>query len=156
MTIKDQRLDIKVQASSLGGAFATVVIELKWSDHPHVSTSLRTQLGIEYLMNAGLTHGIYLVGWSVPGKWEDTGVHLADSSAIDGWRAALTAQADDFSRANPGVVIIPLVVDLAWPPSIRKVMRKKATKAKVSDSPRPRNRQSRGRQKSGRGPNKVR
>jgi hypothetical protein len=143
LTIKDQRLDIKVQALNLGGTVETVVIELKWSDHPDVSTSLRTQLGEEYLVNARLTHGIYLVGWSIPGKWKDTSPRPADSSSIDAWRRALTVQAEDFSRANPGVAILSLVIDLSWPPKSRKGLKKKPAKAKISRSPRPSKRKSR-------------
>jgi len=118
LSTKDQRIDIKVQALTLAQEIATVIIELKWSNHPAVSTSLSTQLGQQYLVNASLTHGIYLVAWNVPGTWKDKNVDgPTDRQSPEAWRAALAAQARAFSASNATIVIVPNVVDLAWPPS---------------------------------------
>jgi hypothetical protein len=118
LATKDQRLDIKVQAPTVGGTVATVVIELKWSDNPGVSTSLVEQLTKEYLAGSGLTHGIYLVGWSKPGPWKDTTVPgPADTKSLDAWRNCFLSQARAATKAYPGTFVVPIIVDLAWPPS---------------------------------------
>ena len=135
LTTKDQRLDIKVEAPTLEGNCATVVIELKWSDHKHVSTCLYTQLGQEYLVNSQFTHGIYLVGWNKAGRWRDrTAVAPADLESPDAWRDALVAQATAFSQVHATVSVVPLVIDLAWPSSqsgIPKKIRKRISKPKA-------------------------
>ena len=116
LTTKDQRLDIKVEAPTLSGGIATVVIELKWSAHPKVSTSLRDQLGQEYLINGNVTHGIYLIGWNSAGRWRDKTVPApADLRSPEAWRNAFIAQAKAFSQTHATISIIPLVIDLAWP-----------------------------------------
>ena len=111
-----KRFDIKVQAPTISGIAATVVIEIKWSDHGEVSTSLRDQLGIDYLLANGLTHGIYLVGWSIPGKWSGkAGVDPPDNlESPEAWKAALQRQAHAFRSEHPEIHIKPIVIDLCW------------------------------------------
>jgi hypothetical protein len=117
LTAKDQRLDIKVEAPTLDGGRATVVIELKWSHHPDVSRSLAKQLGQEYLVGGGVDRGIYLVGWSGAGVWKD-GRHPAPPNMVSpiAWQEALLRQASAFA-AEQGVEIAVRVVDLSWPSS---------------------------------------
>ncbi|MDB5329589.1 MAG: NTPase family-like protein [Phycisphaerales bacterium] len=116
-TVKDQRLDIKVEAPTLAGSRATVVIELKWSHHPRVSTSLTEQLGKEYLLSGGVSRGIYLVGWSRPGVWNDRRRSgPSDRMSPAAWEDALSRQASAFSVKHP-VAILARVVDLSWPAS---------------------------------------
>jgi hypothetical protein len=120
LATKDQRLDIKVQAPMIGGGIATIVIELKWSDNPGVSTSLRKQLVEEYLGGLGLTHGIYLVGWSVPGRWKDkTTKGPSDPKSRNAWLSCLEAQAGGVAKQLPGMCVVPLLFDLEWPQSKR-------------------------------------
>jgi len=113
---KDQRVDIKIEAPTLGGGSATVVIELKWSDNSEVSTSLIEQLGAEYLVGQNLTHGIYLVGWSVRGSWSDKapGPKPPRPYTQAGFLASLCAQAAEYKNAQPSVEIIPKIIDLQW------------------------------------------
>lgn len=118
LATKDQRLDIKVQAPTIDGSIATVVIELKWSSNPGISTSLCQQLVEEYLDGLGLTHGIYLVGWSVPGTWRDkTTAGPTDRNSSDAWLTCLAAQASSLGKLRPELCVVPLVIDLAWPQS---------------------------------------
>ncbi|MCH7641598.1 hypothetical protein IID22_05385 [Patescibacteria group bacterium] len=42
--------DIKVEAPTVDGPQATIVVEIKWSDNKEVSTSLEEQLGCKYLL----------------------------------------------------------------------------------------------------------
>lgn len=111
-----RRLDIKVQAPTIEGQPATVVIEIKWSDHGQVSTSLRDQLGSNYLVPNGLTHGIYLVGWCEPGRWKnDSGIDPpTDLGSLEAWQEAFRRQADVFSAQHPSISICPIVIDLRW------------------------------------------
>lgn len=108
--------DIKVQAPTIEGRPATVVIEIKWSDHGQVSTSLRDQLGNSYLVPNGLTHGIYLVGWCEPGRWKnDSGIDPpTDLGSLEAWQEAFRRQADAFSAQHPSISICPIVIDLRW------------------------------------------
>lgn len=113
---KDQRLDIKVQASCIGGNTATVVIELKWSRHPDLSVSLTDQLGTKYLVDEKLTHGIYLVGWMGRGRWSRRACmkRPAKLKSAEDWLRALQMQSAGFAQNHPEIVIVPVVVDLCW------------------------------------------
>jgi hypothetical protein len=60
------KLDIKVEAVTKDAAMArriAVVIEVKRCNHRDVATACKSQLISGYLVEQGLTHGIYLVGW---------------------------------------------------------------------------------------------
>lgn len=115
---KNQRLDLKVQAPKVDSGSATVVIEIKWSDNPTVSTSLSDQLGTDYLVGQGLTHGIYLVGWCRSGTWSRraSGKRPRKGARNDprAWADAFRSQAEAFSKMHPQVSIAPVVVDLIW------------------------------------------
>ena len=118
LAARDTRNDIKIQAPSIDGSRLTVIIEVKWSDHRDVSTSLIDQLGKGYLLENGLTHGIYLVGWSgATTPWKSTlGSPPEPRSSREAWQKALTDQAERFCQAHKGLRITPLVMDLAWNP----------------------------------------
>jgi hypothetical protein len=113
----DQRLDLRVDAPAVGGGSASVVIEIKWSTNPKVAESLSSQLAKRYLLAHQLTHGIYLVGWSGPGRWPK-GVQPAPKPRVSvvAWQQALQAQADLFGKQHPEIAIAVLVMDLLWPP----------------------------------------
>jgi hypothetical protein len=71
---RGQRTDIRVDAipccpAGVTARPLTIVIEVKGCWHPAVRTAIRTQLVEDYLINNGLTHGIYLVGWFVCERW---------------------------------------------------------------------------------------
>ena len=113
---KGQRVDIKVEALTVRGSPATVVLELKWSDNPDVSTSLVEQLGEEYLVGQSLTHGIYLVGWNGHGHWRNdaSGPKPRRPYTLVGFLAPLCVQAEEYKKTRPDVVIIPKMIDLQW------------------------------------------
>lgn len=109
LAARNTRNDIKVQAPSIDGPRLTVIIEIKWSDNADVSTSLVDQLGEDYLLNNGLTHGLYLVGWSVPTRrWPDR----------EACQAELAGQAQLFRQSHPELRIDPLVMDLSLYPEL--------------------------------------
>jgi len=112
----NQRLDIKVQAPTVTGGRATVVIEVKWSDNDDVSSSLCDQLGKKYLLGQGLTHGIYLVGWYRNRTWTGNpmGMRPARPYSVQSWTDALKSQTRRLSADSPGIRIEPFVMDLTW------------------------------------------
>lgn len=114
----NQRQDVKVQAPTLSGGHATVVIEVKWSDNKDVSSSLSDQLGDNYLLGQGLTHGIYLVGWygHGKGKWvgSPAGGRPRKPYSIATWTVALQAQASLYGETHANIKIDPFVIDLSW------------------------------------------
>src|SRR5206468_241409 len=106
-----------VQAVSLDGKPLTVIIEVKWSDHRDLSTSQEGQLMQQYLLENGLTHGIYLVGWcGKVGAWrrKALGGPPADRSSPEAWRRALEHQACLLRERYPSRDVRPLLLDLAW------------------------------------------
>lgn len=120
LAARNTRNDLKVQASSISKDHLAVVIEIKWSDNDEVSTSLIQQLGDGYLLQNGLTHGIYLVGWSgEPGPWKGTARGKRPTPRTDpaAWQTALDEQAQLFVQDHPdrpGLRITPVVLDLSW------------------------------------------
>jgi hypothetical protein len=112
----NQRLDIKVQAPTVTGGRATVVVEVKWSDNDDVSSSLGDQLGKKYLLGQGLTHGIYLVGWYRNRTWAGNpmGIRPARPYSVQSWTDALKSQTRRFGTDSPGIKIEPFVMDLTW------------------------------------------
>jgi len=98
------RNDLKIQSPSMDGSRLTVIIEIKWSSNAKVRTSLAGQLGKDYLLRNGLTHGIYLVGWNGPTtRWPNR----------EACRAELLEQAQRFRAEHPGRHIDAFVMDLA-------------------------------------------
>lgn len=112
----NKRLDVKVRAPRLGGGYATVVIEVKWSDNEEVSTALDEQLGHYLRENDGLSCGIYMVGCSgTLGTWHRRAGHRA-RPATKGWLLEkLVEQAAGFADTNADMQIEPFVMYLAWP-----------------------------------------
>ncbi|MCZ6655616.1 MAG: hypothetical protein O7D91_21620 [Planctomycetota bacterium] len=115
----NKRTDLKVEAPTLGGELATVIIEVKWSDNVELSISLTEQLGRSYLLGDGFTHGIYFVGWCRRGSWcaGALGSEPEDKDSLDSWLDVLRSQATEFSKQYPDVRIEPIVLDLRWVPT---------------------------------------
>ncbi len=112
---RDQRLDLKVQAPTVDGSRAEVIVEVKWSDHREVGNSLRSQLGARYLRELHLTHGIYLVGWC--GSRPRVGGPRQGSTppfSMDEFQERLERQADEFAVKNDGMSIASIVLDLVF------------------------------------------
>jgi hypothetical protein len=110
------RLDIRVIAPVVvTRELVKVVIEVKWSDnsdaHRGISTALTEQLGRKYLLEEGLHHGVYLVGWTgTLGTWRrGAGPRPRGPAAL---AEALSRQAEEFRREHPTIHIRPLVWDL--------------------------------------------
>lgn len=97
LAARNTRNDIKIETTSIDGKPLTLIIEVKWSDHREVSTSLVEQLGRQYLLENGLTHGIYLVGWCGGGSLEE-----------------LRTELEEQAREQKEVSIVPVVLDLTW------------------------------------------
>ncbi|MCK4376170.1 MAG: hypothetical protein KAX19_12600, partial [Candidatus Brocadiae bacterium] len=110
----DRRFDLKIQAPKLGGGFATVVIEVKWSDNPTISTALSSQLGHDYLIGSNLTHGMYLVGWNGRLKWTSEAGSRSRDPTPEWLSSVLENQASTFMEKHPEVQIRPFVLDLTW------------------------------------------
>ena len=110
-----QRFDLRVTAPCHGTRrLSTIVIEVKWSTNDETRTGLVSQLGERYLLGEGLTHGIFLVGWS--GEWRP-GDGTGAKTDVLGLEQFLTTQRDDFCRAGqPGadLCIKPFVLDIHW------------------------------------------
>jgi hypothetical protein len=103
LAARNTRNDLKIETASLDGKPLTLIIEVKWSDNDEVSTSLVEQLGKGYLLENGLTHGIYLVGWCGRG-----------ASGLEELRTGLKEQARLFRLDQPEISIVPVVLDLTW------------------------------------------
>lgn len=120
---RGRRLDIRVLAPVVVGRkllleteWAKTVIEVKWSDNGGekrgVSTGLTEQLGTDYLLKEGLSHGVFLVGWNGRlGRWRGQGGPRPEASA-KGLRATLQRQAHEFCSKHNGLDIRPIVWDL--------------------------------------------
>jgi len=110
-----RRTDIKVIAPTVGGALATVVIEVKWSDNRDVAVSLERQLGEKYLVGQDESHGVYVVGWIGRYYWRrEAGPRPGRDHLREPFLHALQEQANRFHRLHPGFVIVPVVLDVAW------------------------------------------
>ena len=112
-----KRTDIEIVAPLVHGGLGTLVIEVKWSHNNDIAISQIDQLGTDYLLKAGKTHGIYLVGWTGRlGRWPKTsGPRLKTPVTAPSLCAALAAQASAFCQNHPGIHVRPLVFDLDWP-----------------------------------------
>ena len=116
LAARDTRNDLKIQAPSIHGTLLTVIIEIKWSDNRDVSTNLVHQLGEDSLIRNGLSHGIYLVGWSgKSASWKRTALGKAlRKKDFAGWQKALDEQSKLYHERRPNLRITPFVMDLSW------------------------------------------
>lgn len=113
-----RRLDIRVIAPTVQNGKATVVIEVKWSDNEEMSVSLYDQLGDKYLIQEGLTHGIYLVGWNGKICWKKrAGIHPQPKKCPTELQQRLEEQTQRYSENQKNIKIIPIVFDLRWNPN---------------------------------------
>ena len=112
-----QRTDLLVRARTVSGDLAEVVIEVKWSDNPALSSALRDQLAARYLVEAGRRHGIYVVGWANRQKWLDQATNgpRPRPVTIPVWTEALQEQARKAQEHHQGIEIGVRVLDLRWP-----------------------------------------
>jgi hypothetical protein len=110
-----RRFDLRVIAPCLGQRrLATAVVEVKWSTNTETRSALVDQLGRNYLLGEGLTHGVFLVGWS---GWWSRGQGQARGCDLNELARFLSDQRDSYCRAGqPGeaVRIEPVVLDLSW------------------------------------------
>lgn len=110
-----QRLDLRILAPLYGGSGLTqVVVEVKWSMNSETRTGLVEQLGDRYLIGEGLTHGVFLVGWT--GEWRsgDGSRAKTDKQYLNDF---LTTQRDSYcASGQPGerLRIEPFVLDVEW------------------------------------------
>ena len=89
--------------------WATVIIEIKWSDNKDAKSGLENQLVRNYLIGHGLSHGIYLVGWN--GAWQERGKKRTDIQQL---KAYLAEQAKSVTASEEGknLKVEPVVLDL--------------------------------------------
>jgi hypothetical protein len=127
-----QRTDIEIVAPLVRGGLGTVVIEVKWSDNPDVSKSQVGQLGTEYLLKSGKTHGIYLVGWMGElAPWSRNSGHGPKRPAtLASLEEALIAQAAGFSHEHQEIAIRPILFDLEWPEPAKKNQKRNTRRTK--------------------------
>jgi hypothetical protein len=104
-------LRVEVAADNERGALATI-IEVKRYWHPKVTTAARTQLADDYLATAGLTHGIYLVGFYGAPGWAGAGTAITRRRSLEEWRNEVAQIASRASRET-GRVIAPFVIDVS-------------------------------------------
>jgi len=116
-----QRTDIHVTAVPRGDASSslqnvTVVIEVKGCWNVEVRTAVDGQLVGDYLRLNGLTHGIYLVGWFVCDKWDNSQNKLASHTFADAQKEVVQLTAAYDGTANPERVVA-VVLDCRYPDS---------------------------------------
>ncbi len=106
-----RRFDLDILAPDLARQLARVRVEIKWSDNKETDSSLTEQLGRKYLLGHGLSHGIYLVGWT--GSWTRQG---QKNTSIDALREHLARQTEAFTADEnvKSLMIVPVVLDLRW------------------------------------------
>lgn len=113
--VYQRRLDIKIIAPKINRDYATVVIEVKWSNNPEISTSLKEQLGKKYLLDANYKHGIYLVGWNGILRWrKQASPRPVKKELPQSLLKKLEEQAEAFKQLHQDIVIRPIVFDLVW------------------------------------------
>lgn len=113
-------VDLQVDAVSTDGtepSVHSVIVEVKGCWHRELDTAIERQLVDRYLASAH-RHGIYLVGWFGPAKWEDgsderrgrcRGVAAAELEA------SLSESASEVSRRR-GVAVAACVLDCSLGP----------------------------------------
>jgi len=116
-----QRTDIHVTAMPRRDASSslqnvTVVIEVKGCWNVEVRTAVDGQLVGDYLRLNGLTHGIYLVGWFVCDKWDNSQNKLASQTFADAQKEVVQLAAAYDGKANPERVVA-VVLDCRYPDS---------------------------------------
>lgn len=104
-TGRSRSIDLKISAATgtltQHADVATVVIEVKGLWHQDVMTALETQLAKQYLLPAGLTHGIYLVLWFPPSRLRRRlPTSRAQITTLTGARAYFTEQARAVSETT--------------------------------------------------------
>jgi hypothetical protein len=115
-----QRTDIHIsavpreQASSLENI--TVVIENKGCWNNEVHTAVDGQLVGDYLRPNGLTHGIYLVGWFVCDKWDNSQNKLTSKTFANAQQEIAQLAAAYNGKINPERVCAVLL-DCGYPSS---------------------------------------
>jgi len=109
-----RRTDIRIIAPTPNRSFATVVIEVKWSDNPSLACALTEQLGENYLLDLGLQDGIYVVGWNGHLSWrpQDKQGERPGRNPSQ-LHEALATQAAAFNSEH-GCRIQVVVLDLTW------------------------------------------
>jgi len=120
LAARNTRNDVKIQTLSVSGRPLTVIVEIKWSDHPDVSTGQIEQLAKQYLLENGLTHGIYLVGWcgeAAPWKENALGQPPTERSRLDSWQRALKRQSELLREEYPELDVQTFLLDLSWAPA---------------------------------------
>jgi hypothetical protein len=118
-----QRTDIHVTAvAEAAGSLlpdATVVIETKGCWNPSVLTALAGQLVGDYLRLNGRTHGIYLVGWFVCEKWDNSLNRLTSKTFSNAQEEIAHLAAKYDGEANPEHVWAVLL-DCSYPVSSKR------------------------------------
>lgn len=116
LAARNTRNDIKVQAVAQDGRPLAVIVEIKWSNHEDLSTAQVEQLAKQYLLENGLTHGIYLTGWCGEAHWKTSalGEPPVDNSRMDTWWEALEGQAQLLQERYPSLNVKPFFLNLTW------------------------------------------
>jgi hypothetical protein len=96
-----------------GTKHLTVVIEIKWSTNPELSTSLTEQLGKKYLIDR--THGIYLVGYTGTQVWHKQQLTGRSPKDLLSLTQRLEEQALTYEASEPDKRISVHVLDLTGP-----------------------------------------
>jgi hypothetical protein len=107
----DLRVELGADADADRGPLA-VIIEVKRCWHRKIFTAARTQLADDYLASAGLSHGIYLVGYYDAPGWSGPGSAVARRRDLSGWRARIADVAAAASKGT-GRTIAPVVLDVS-------------------------------------------
>jgi hypothetical protein len=109
-----RRHDIVVKAPTIGGVLTNVIIELKWSDHPKVCSSLDDQLVREYLIEEGNKAGIYLVAWA-GGNVPSYTKQLTDGPpTLENLRSFFENQSKNAGERTPSLRVAAVVLDAVW------------------------------------------
>jgi hypothetical protein len=97
----------------------TIVIEVKGCWNADVRTAVKWQLVDGYLRPNGLTHGIYLAGWFVCEKWDNSRNQLLSKTLAYARHEIKEITASYDGMANPERVAAVLL-DCGYPESIRR------------------------------------
>jgi hypothetical protein len=107
------RNDLRVEIPAGDGTLAVaIIVEVKRCWHPKVFTAMRTQLADDYLKSAGLTHGVYVVGFYDAPDWNGRGSTAARRHTPIEWNRRLRVKADEV-LAETGKTIASVVLDIS-------------------------------------------
>jgi hypothetical protein len=107
------RNDLRIELPASGDyAAVAIIIEVKRCWHPKLNTAARTQLADGYLKSAGLSHGIYVVGYYSAARWNGPGSKRSATKTLSQWQVAMKAQVEDASRKT-GKRIDSCVLDIS-------------------------------------------